>query len=175
MRVLLVIAQRDFRDEEYEIPKKIFEEAGIEAITASPDGGECSGQMGGKARADIRLDEAIPKDYDAIVVAGGRGSPEYLWDNESLRKTIRDMSKEGKVIAGICLSGAALANAGVLDGVRATVYETPESIKALRQGKAEYTGEDVVVDGKFITANGPATADRFAREILKKIWGDKDI
>ncbi|MBD3388995.1 MAG: hypothetical protein GF416_07910 [Candidatus Altiarchaeales archaeon] len=169
MRVLYVIAQENFRDEEYLVPKDILEDAGAEVVTASPMGGVSTGMLGAEVEADLRIGDANPADYDAVVVAGGGGSREYLWDDTDLRNILKGSYDDGKVVAGICLSGAVLAKAGVLDGRKATVFETPETVQALDAGGAEYVKEDVVTDGKVITASGPQAAEEYGRRIVEAI------
>ncbi|MFH1055695.1 MAG: DJ-1/PfpI family protein [Candidatus Altiarchaeota archaeon] len=169
MKVLFVVAQKDFRDEEYLTPKGILERAHVAVRTASPDGGVCEGMLGAKVKADMKISDANYRDYDAIVVVGGAGSPKYLWGDSRLQSILKSAYDDGKVVAGICLSGAVLAKAGVLEGKRATVFETPETLKALREGGAEYVGGDLVVDGKVITASGPQAVDRFGQNILNML------
>jgi len=169
MRALLVVAQENFRDEEYSVPKGVLEKAGVAVITASPEGGTAKGMLGAKVRVDLRLEEVNPSDYDAVVVVGGAGSPKYLWGNGELNRILKSASGSGKVVAAICLSGAALAKAGVLKGKNATVFETPDSLDALRDGGASYIRKDVVVDGKTITASGPAAAETFGKRILEAL------
>jgi len=169
MRVLFVVAQENFRDEEYSVPKGIVEKAGVSTATASPDGGVCRGVLGGRVKADLKLSDVKPGDYDAVVVVGGGGSQKYLWNNRELHGILKSAFDGGRVVAAICLSGAVLAKAGVLKGREATVFETPESLKALRDGGAKHVREDVVVDGKVITAVGPQAAAEFGERIVEAL------
>jgi protease I len=107
--------------------------------------------------------------YDAVVVVGGMGSPAHLWKDADLHGLIRQMKEADKVVSAICLSGAALAEAGVLEGKRATVWPMPESLDALARGGAQYEEKPVVKDGKLITANGPEAADEFGQAIAGEL------
>ena len=49
---------------------------------------------------------------------------------------------------------------------KATVFRTADSVAEMRRGGADLRDEPVVVDGRFITANGPAAARRFGGEIV---------
>ena len=53
------------------------------------------------------------KDYDALMVPGGR-APEYLSLNEKVLNIVREFEKEAKPIASICHGQQILAAAGVL-------------------------------------------------------------
>lgn len=168
-KVLIVIAPKEFRDEELAQPKQVLEAAGAEVRVASTAPGPCTGMLGAKVTPDVALSQATAKDYDAVVVVGGMGSPKHLWNDPSLHSLLKDAQLAGKVIGGICLSGAALAKAGVLEGKRATVWRTPESLAEMEKGKAKTMNEPVVVDGKIVTANGPEAAKDFGKEIARAL------
>ncbi len=169
LKVALVIAPEAFRDEELFVPKERFEQEGAETIIASTKTGEATGMLGGKATADTTIAKLKSDELAAIVVVGGMGSPEHLWDNKELHQLLQNHVKNDKPVAAICLSGAALANAGVLADKNATVWECPESLDALKNGKAKYVKESAVQDGKIITANGPEAADEFASLIINEL------
>lgn len=169
LKVALVIAPEAFRDEELFVPKARFEAEGAETVVVSTKVGEASGMLGGKAMAESTIKELKSDSLSAIVVVGGMGSPEHLWGNKELHQILQEHVKADKPIAAICLSGAALANAGVLTGKKATVWECPESLEALQSGRANYINEPVVQDGKIITANGPEAAEEFATLIINEL------
>jgi len=167
--VLMVIAPEDFRDEELATPKAILEKEGAKVTVASTRGGVCAGMLGARVTPDTTLAVESASSYDAVVVVGGGGSPAHLWGNTALHTILRDAKAANKVIAGICLSGAALARAGVLAGKNATVWRTEESIAELREGRSKLVDAPVVVDGRVVTANGPDAANDFGRKIAQLI------
>jgi protease I len=77
------------------------------------------------------------------------------------------------VLAAICWAPTILAKAGLLKGKKATVWVGPDAEYAkdtsevLGDFGAEYVGKGCVVDGKVVTADGPATAKEMAQEIVK--------
>ncbi|MDD5086856.1 MAG: DJ-1/PfpI family protein, partial [Candidatus Nanoarchaeia archaeon] len=75
--------------------------------------------------------------------------------------------ESGKITAAICIAPVILANAGVLDGKKATVFPSGKDDIMVRG--ADYTGEQVTQDGKVITANGPAAARSFGEAIVKEL------
>jgi protease I len=167
--VLMVIAPQDFRDEELANPKAILEKEGASVTVASTKTGTCKGMLGATVKSDttIASESGNANHYDAVVVIGGNGSPEHLWGNTSLHQILRDAKQANKVIGGICLSGAALARAGVLAGKHATVWRTDASVAEMRKGDAKLEESPVVVDGKVVTANGPAAATDFGRKLVQ--------
>jgi len=167
--ILMVIAPKNFRDEELNHPKEIFEKEGAKVTIGCKQMGKCSGMLGATATPNILIKDAKANDYDAVIVVGGNGSPEHLWNDSQLHKLIQEADKSNKVIAAICLSCAVLAKAGILKNREATVYETPESLKELQNGGAKFIKKDVIVFGKTITANGPAAAKDFGKAITEAI------
>jgi protease I len=168
-RVVMVIAPDQFRDEELLVPRRMLEEAGATVKVASRSKMECKGMLGAQVKPDFLVSEVKMKEFDAIVVVGGMGSPEYLWGDIMLHALLAEANAANKTTASICLSGAVLARAGVLKGRRATVYKTPESMKELEKGGAIYSGEPVTVDGNVVTGENPDAAKKFGEALIEKL------
>jgi protease I len=170
-KIAMVIAFRDFRDEEYFIPKEIFEAGGANVKTASNEKGTAIGTGGGEANVDLLEKEIDPANFDAVVFVGGQGCLKAL-DNEISYNLIKEAVSQNKVLGSICISPVILAKAGVLQGKKATVWSSPLdkfAVKVLRDSRANYQSAPVVVDGKIITAAGPFAAKEFAEAIIKII------
>lgn len=168
-KLLMVIAPEKFRDEELNHPRDVFEKAGIAVTVASTKTGELKGMLGHVEKVDTTLDDVAGKNFDAVVVVGGAGSPAYLWDNVRLREIVTRHHGLGKLVAAICLSGVVLARAGLITGLKATVFKTGESMKAYSDYGVSFVEEPVVTAGNIITANGPAAARQFGHEVAKAL------
>ncbi|MEB3206148.1 MAG: DJ-1/PfpI family protein [Vampirovibrionales bacterium] len=169
--ILMIIAPRQFRDEELLVPRHVFIEHGLSVETVSTQLGTATGMLGGEERITKTLEDICPDDYDAAVVVGGMGASQNLLHNARLHAILKAIaqksgSKHSGIVAGICLSGALPALAGLAAGKRCTVYETPETLSILQQAGALYTNDAVTVDGCIITANGPSAAKAFAEAIV---------
>ena len=158
-----------FRDEEFSVPREKLETAGLEVTVAGLEPGECKGMLGMHYEPEILIDSVTVDDFDAIIVPGGAGSPRYLWDNPKVQLLIRDAYGKGRIVATLCLATAMFANAGILEGKNATVFPDERAIQILKKKGANYLAENVVVDGRIITAVGPAAAEEFADRILEKL------
>jgi len=168
-KIAMVIAFKDFRDEEYFRPKEILEGAGIEVKTASDQKGKAIGADGGEVTVDLLVSEVNPAEFDGVVFVGGPGCLKHL-DNEDSYRLAKQTLSEGKILAAICISPVILAKAGVLEGKKATVWSSPlekKPIETLKENGATYQEESVVTDENIITANGPAAAQEFGQTILK--------
>ncbi len=168
-KVLFVICQEDFRDEELAHPREEVSAGGAETVVAAREKSPARGMLGAVENPDLRIRDARAADYDAVVAVGGRGTPEHLWNDGDLHRLLREARDAGKVVGGICLSGATLAVAGVLKGVEATCYETDASRKEMEKAGAVFVRKPVVVSGKIVTANGPPAARDFGKALVSAI------
>lgn len=168
-RVAFIIAFKNFRDEEYFVPKEILEKANIETKTISTKVGIATGAGGGEVQIDLKLDDLKISDFDAIIFIGGPGALKHL-DNKKSYEIIKATSENNKILAAICISPVILAKAGVLKNKKATVWSSvldKSPINILKNYEAIYQDKTVVVDEKIITANGPLAAKEFGETILK--------
>ena len=164
--IVLVAAPEGFRDEELFIPEDVFSAAGAFVLTASTTRKPIYGKLGGVTDPDVHIEDINVNSLNALVIAGGPGARNYLWNNEALLRKVREANDKGKVIGAICISGAIPALAGIMRGRRGTVYPDPEAIDVLKKAGEAYVDEGVVVDGNVVTAKGPQYAKEFAETIL---------
>lgn len=166
--IAMLIAPEQFRDEELFVPKKAFEDAGYTVHVYSTRHGEAVGMLGGTFNVTEVFDEATPKpaDADALIVVGGFGAVDHLVSNPAVHTLARTFAAAGKPTAAICISGMALAKAGVLNGRRATVWACDASLECYKEHGVNYEETPVVKDMNLITAEGPEAAQAFAETIL---------
>src|SRR5512147_2414076 len=67
------------------------------------------------------FDDVRERDYDALVIPGGR-APEYIRLNPRVLEIVRHFASATKPIASICHGAQVLAAAGVLDGELCSCY-----------------------------------------------------
>lgn len=165
-KILMVIAQKGFRDEELDVPRRIFTERGFSVMVAAGSREEAVGKLGMKVMPDMEIQEADFLGYDATVIVGGPGSKDYLWDNGVLLEGLSNAYAAGRAVCAICISPVVLAKAGVLKGKRATVFPDDEGIAELKEAGAEYHDRNVIADGNVITGRDPHAAKDFAVAII---------
>ncbi len=161
--VLMVIAWRDFRDEEYRIPRQILEKAGYQVEVVSTQTGMATGMLGLKVGVEKNLNDVKSQNFDGLILVGGSGTTS-LYENERLHLLVQEFVRQKKPVGAICLAPVILAKAGVLQGKKATVYVSAAEV--LRQSGVIYSAEEVVTDGLIVTANGPSAAKNFATAFL---------
>jgi protease I len=164
--VLMVVAPKDFRDEEFKEPYDLFTNSGIKVIVASTDTVPAKGMLGMTVTPDILLDQVIPDSFDALVIVGGTGC-KILWDNTTLHKIVQNFNETKRTIAAICIAPVVLARAGILKDIKATVYPTVK--EHIEKYGADYTDADVEVSGNIITGSNPKASEDFATTILNTL------
>ena len=169
-KVVMLVPSREFRDEEYSVPREILEQGGCEITVASSSARPCRGRFGLEAKTDLILDEVKPEDYDAIVMVGGPGAAEYF-RNPAAHRLVKDFFSQGKLLGAISTAPSILANAGVLKGRRATSYSSEHNI--LKMNEALLGRGSVEMDFNIITANGPEASKDFGEALLNKLMEAK--
>lgn len=168
-KILMIIAPDRFKDEELFEPKSIFESAGAQVVIASKNAPQARGMSGRKIAVDIPDIYKIElTQFNAVVFVGGPGAAAYFGD-KGILNLAKAAEKQDKIIGAICIAPSILANAGILDGKKATCF--PSEAQNLEKHGAAYTGDDVTTYGNIVTANGPAAARKFAEAIVELLSG----
>jgi protease I len=169
-RVLAVIAFERFRDEEFLVPRRVLEEAGVAMTVCSSALGTATGKLGAQVDVEVTLADAAAQgasgDYDAVLFVGGPGSKGF-WDDAAAHKLATGFVEAGKLVCAICSAPVILARAGLLKGRCATCFDGDRT--ELERGGATYTGAEVTLDGRFVTGSGPTAAEAFAHTIVERL------
>jgi len=165
-KALMVVAPQNFRDEELFHTKEELESAGVQVSVASKTSNLARGMLGGTIRPNMTLADVNVGEYNAVIFIGGSGASTYFNDS-SAHNIAQQAADSNKVLAAICIAPSILANAGVLNGKRATCF--PSEAQNLKANRVAYTGEDVTQDGRIITASGPEAAREFGRRIVNSL------
>lgn len=163
-KVLMVIAADRFQDEEFGQPYNLLIKLGATVKLACSQKGKAKGVFGRQVTPDLLIGECKADDYDAIVFIGGPGASEYF-NNPEAHALARAAAAKDKVLGAICIAPVTLANAGVLKGKKATVFPS-EQDQLVSQG-AHLAQQNVVVDGRIVTAIGPQAAREFAEALVR--------
>ena len=165
-KIVMIIAKQDFRDEELLKPKRFLESKGATVTVASSSLEPAKGMLGAVVKPDILLSNVKVDDFDVVIFVGGSGAAEY-WNDPTAQAIARKTVEQNKLLCAICIAPVTLANAGVLKDKKATVWASEAN--RLKQAGVKYTGADVEIDGKIITADGPTSAQKFAETIYRKL------
>lgn len=158
---------------EYTEPRKFLEQHGAHVTLVSPKGtgNEIQGfnhlTPGDKFKVEMDVRDARPADFDMLVLPGGVANPDQLRLSKEAIDFIRDFGEEEKPIAAICHGPWTLIDAGLAQAKHMTSWPTLR--QDLSNAGAEWTDEQVVVDGTLITSRKPDDIPAFNDAMLKEL------
>ncbi len=176
LKAALVIAFKNFQDEEFFHTQTELLKAGIEVIPVSNRSGLAQGSEGGEVEITHSIADLDLADYEMLVLIGGRGALKYL-DNSAVYQLLREAIRQKKIIGAICITPLILARARILEGKKATVWSSSlsqQSVRELESLGVHYLQEPVVEDGSLITANGPSAARLFGQRLARVLTIQKE-
>jgi protease I len=162
----LIISANNFEDSELLVPYYRLKEANIEVTVASLSSGSITGKHGYEVIVDKILEEVNPDDYAILILPGGK-APEAVRKEPKAQEIARSFFARSKPVAAICHGPQTLISAGLLQGRRATCYNTVAA--ELKEAGALYEDREVVVDANLVTSRQPADLPAFMRETMKQL------
>lgn len=125
-----------------------------------------SGTRGLRLHADKRLLDALGHKYNLIALPGGEKGADALGRNAPLLEMLHQQNDAQHWLGAICAAPAlTLAPQHLLDHRQATCYP------AFKARLPKFVDKPVVVDGHFVTSQGPATAMAFALTLVELLAG----
>lgn len=167
--VYLFLAE-GFEEVEAITPVDILRRAGVDVATVAVLDSldkTVTGAHGIKVLADLSLTDINYDDIDAIILPGGMPGTRNLDASEDVRQALKYSFDNDRLICAICAAPSVLGHLGFLKGKKATCF--PGFEKELHA--AVFTGAEVEVDGKIITADGPGAAMKFGEAIAAQFVG----
>jgi 4-methyl-5(b-hydroxyethyl)-thiazole monophosphate biosynthesis len=147
----------------------VLRRGGIDVTSAAlADDLSVKGSRGVTLLADAAWSSLDPAGFDALVLPGGGKGTENLAADPRIQEAVIAFNEAGKFIAAICAAPTVLAEAGVLEGRRATCYPTC----AKQLGASYDDAAPVIADGNVITSQGPGTAMLFSLVLVQHFAGD---
>jgi len=138
--------------------------ASISSCTTLSRGGNTYVERPGYGlEADLSFDQVNVRDYDAILILGGR-APEYLRNDRRLLDIVREFDAQQKWIFVICHGIQVLAAAGLTKGKRITCYEHVRFEAG--QAGGTFVDQQAIRDGRIVTGQTWQSHPEFYREIF---------
>lgn len=172
MRKSYVFLAEGFEEIEALTVVDILRRAGIEVKTVSITSSlQVKGAHGVIVSADVIYDSTLFSDPEWLILPGGLPGATNLYNFAPLQGLLRNQvaSKNGRIAAICAAPGEVLGQLGLLAGEKFTCYPGFEN----KVSGGDYSAEKVVVSGKFVTANGPSSASRWALVIVKETLGEE--
>ncbi|WP_417207568.1 type 1 glutamine amidotransferase domain-containing protein [Antarctobacter sp.] len=168
---ILIIATHGFEQSELEFPRDQLRSKGAEVHVATLDGASIKGwegsDWGREAEADLKIADADPTQYDALVIPGGQINPDLLRVEAPVIALVRAFARQGKVIAAVCHAPWVLIEADIVAGREMTAY--PSIRTDLKNAGARVVDQPVVADSGIVTSRNPDDLKDFVSKIVEEI------
>lgn len=158
-----------FEDIEFTSPKKALEDAGHQVVTIGKEQGAV---VTGKSEntevtIDQGIEEADPKEFDALLIPGGY-SPDKLRADDRFLNFVRHFSDKSLPIFSICHGPQLLVNADVLKGKDITaVRQVGVDVK---NAGANFIDQEVVIDDSgLVSSRTPEDIPAFNKAIVNQL------
>ena len=170
MKGLMLLAN-GFEDTEALTTRDVLLRAGIEVITYSINSNrQVESSFGLTLLADkpFSLLPANIDSFDFLILPGGGRGTKNLAENRNVRDLIEKFYDRDKLLCAICAAPSIFGKLGYFKDTKFTCFA------GFNQGyEGIFTGEEVVVDGNFITARSMMYSVKFALAIIEKLLGSE--
>ncbi len=161
MSKFLILSADGFEDLELFYPYYRLNEEHNAVIASKKD--KIKGKHGYEAEVDIKFDEINPKNYDGLLIPGGKG-PETVRRSKEAVNVAKKFMEEEKPVASICHGIQVLISAEVLEDKEATCwYGVADDLEA---AGGDFKDKSVVVDNNLVSSRHPGDLDKFMKEFL---------
>ncbi|MBF0530170.1 MAG: type 1 glutamine amidotransferase [Deltaproteobacteria bacterium] len=161
----IVIPTEDMYNEfELWYPYYRLKEAGA-SVTIVGSGREKTfkSKIGLPVTVDANIDEIKADDFHGIVIPGGF-APDMMRRYPPMVQLVKDLDRQGKVVAAICHAGWMLTSADIVRGRTLTSFFAIKD--DLVHAGAKWIDQEVVVDGNLITSRKPDDLPAFMRTVI---------
>lgn len=128
------------------------------------------GMHGMMVKADKGFSDEV-KEYDIIVLPGGRPGGANLKNDPKVIQMVKYFAEKDKYVAAMCSGTLVLAEADIIRGKEVTGYTGYGE----KMPGAVFKEDVVVVDGKLVTSQGPATVFPFSYKLADVLGRDVSI
>ena len=166
-----ILTENGFEEVELTSPKKALEKAGAKVEIVSPQKHKVKAwahdHWSIELPVDVNVEDADPKEYDALMVPGGVLSPDKMRLNEKCVEFAQHFLQEGKPVAAICHGPQLLIETGMLEGRNMTSY--PSVKTDLMNAGVLWSDREVIVDNGLVTSRSPEDLEAFNKKMIGEI------
>ena len=188
--ILIIIPKDYYNEEELEVPYELLKSEEANIIVASSKMKEAVGMKTGRRMPDrliVDSMEGITGDsyvtggtgtrqikavFQGVVVVGGSGARNYLWEDKIVRLLITDRYKSEFVVAAIGQGIGCLAEANLVEALEVPVNESTAKkpfLKILEKGKALLSDEDLIIHERLVIGKDSSVAEAFAQAMIDEV------
>ncbi len=143
----------------------------VKVVAVAQQAGPVPSAQGLKGLADFGFDDCPP--LDLILVPGGFGTLAEL-KNEALLDWLRARAKSAEIVMSVCSGSSILAQAGLLDGRRATSNKQYFRLATSRAANVEWVKQARWVDdGNVVTSSGVSAGIDMSLHVVERLFGSE--
>src|SRR5689334_19996845 len=162
---IAILVDNFYQEMEVWYPYYRLQEAGARIVTVGAKADETyTSKHGYPVKSEQAYDEVSAAQFDGVIVPGGY-APDHIRRHPKAIQLVRDMDRQGKLVASICHGPWVLCSAGILNKRRATSFFAIKD-DVVNAG-AIWEDAEVVVDGNLVTSRKPDDLPAFCRESIK--------
>ena len=168
-----ILVTDGFEQVELTEPRRALDEAGAKTQIVSPKNEQVRAwkftDWGIELPVDVKLKDAQPADFDALLLPGGVINPGSLRIDPKAVAFVKAFFDDGKPVAAICHGPWTVMEAGAARGRRITSW--PSLKTDLKNAGADWVDQEVVVDMGLVTSRSPDNIPAFNPEVIRLFAG----
>lgn len=162
-----------FEEAEALVPADLLRRAGAEVKLVGVTRKTVLGAHGISVNSDISLEQVQEEAAEMLVIPGGLPGVTNVAASERAMELLKSAAEEGCWVGAICAApSVVLGPIGLLKERKATCYPGMEDGM---DGAVAQVGKSVVVDGKFVTGEGPGAAFDFGLKLVEVLKGTETM
>ena len=166
----IIILVNGFEDVEAIATIDVLRRSGIQIDTVTLDNKSILTQSNNKIEAQYLLNEVNTKEYDFLVLPGGKAVFNILDKEQRIDQLVDEFYNSKKLICAICAAPRLIAKRGYFNNLKFTIF--PGCLDGEVLGKQVDKG--VVVEEQFITAKSMFYSIAFGLEIYRYFHSEEE-
>ena len=172
--ILLVIPPNRFCSQQLFGLKELLEKKTVQCRVLSKNGKEAKGEDKSLIQPDGMLVDwnrylQGKQKYDAVIVIGGKGSKNSIWEDPILPQILTDHFRAGKILGAFGLSVVALARAGLISQCEISAIDDQACLQELEDAGAFPDAKNMITAERIITSKDPEGGKRFGEVLLRML------
>ena len=166
--MVYILLGEGFEEAEAILPADLLRRAGVEVSLVGLEGPVVTGSHGIAVTADVTLEQVDAEAMEMLVLPGGLGGVASIQMDLFATALIQKASDRGCWLGAICAAPSILAHMGILARRKATCHLC--GLDEMGSAAVE-RDEQVVVDGRIVTAQAAGAAFPFGLKLVEVLRG----
>ncbi|MDE1851419.1 MAG: DJ-1/PfpI family protein [Candidatus Micrarchaeota archaeon] len=170
MKVALLVAPKQFRDESVSHSMPMLQKWGASPTIVSYSTKDCVGYRGAVYKVGLNAGRMHPDDFDAIVLVDGPGIDTYkLYDFRPLLDMVKLFFDKGKPIAVMGNAVKIVARANIINGIKISAPKDEESKRLVLLYRGIESEKPLEHDRNIISLSDDSMVEQMTGVLLEKL------